>query len=45
MTPEFDWNRGLFVAQSRGPKKQFGGGLQSPELDIRRIVKIFIRWN
>ena len=36
---EFDWNRGLFVAQSRGPKKRSGGGRQSPKLDIRRIAK------
>ena len=42
---EFDWNRGLFVARSRGPKKRSGGGRQSPELDIRRIAKIFIQWN
>ena len=42
---EFDWNQGLFVARSRGPKKRFGGGRQSPELDIRHIAKIFIQWN
>ena len=29
---KFDWNRGLFVARSSGPKKQSGGGRQSPEL-------------
>ena len=40
---EFDWNRGFFVARSRGPKKRFGGGRQSLELDIRRIGKIFIQ--
>ena len=31
---EFDWNRGLFVARSRGPKKQSGGGRKSREFDI-----------
>ena len=30
---EFGWNRGLFIARSRGPKKQSGGGRQSPEID------------
>ena len=45
MIPEFDWNRGLFVATSRGPKKRYGGGRQSPEIGIRRIAKIFIQWN
>ena len=34
---EFDWNSGLFVARSRGPKKRSGGGRQSPEIGIRRI--------
>ena len=29
----------------RPPKKRSGGGRQSPELDIRRIAKIFIQWN
>ena len=43
MIPEFDWNRGLFVARSRGPKKRYGGGRQSPEIGIRRIAKIFIQ--
>ena len=38
-------NRGLFVARSRGPKKQSGGGRQAPEIGIRRIAKIFIQWN
>ena len=42
---EFDWNRGFFVARSRGPKKRSIGGRPSPELDIRRIAKIFIEWN
>ena len=42
---EFDWNLGLFVAWCRAPKKLSGGGRQSPELDIRRIAKIFIQWN
>ena len=37
---EFDWNRGLFVARSRGPKKRSGGGRQSREIGIRRIAKI-----
>ena len=45
MIIEFDWKQGLFVARSRGPKKRSGGGRQSPELDIRRIAKIFIQWN
>ena len=45
MVFEFDWNRGIFVARSGGPKKRSGGGRQSPELDIRRIAKIFIQWN
>ena len=36
---EFDWNRSLFVARYRGPKKRSGGGGQSPNLDIRRIAK------
>ena len=36
---EFDSNRGLFVAQSKGTKKRSGGGRQS-EIDIRRIAKI-----
>ena len=40
---EFDWNRGLFVARSKGPKNWSGGGRKSPELDIRRIAKIFIQ--
>ena len=44
MIIEFDWKQGLF-AQSRGLKKRSGGGRQSPELDIRRIAKIFIQWN
>ena len=35
---EFDWNRGLFVSRSRGPKKRSGGGRKSPELDICRIA-------
>ena len=35
MILEFDWNRGLFVARSRGPKNRFGRGRQSPELNIR----------
>ena len=42
---EFDWNHGLFEARSRGPKKRSGGRRESPELDIRRIAKIFIQWN
>ena len=42
---EFDWNRGFFVALSRGPKKRSGGGRKSPELDIRGIAKTFIQWN
>ena len=40
---ECDWNSGLFVARSRGPKKRSGGGRQSPEIGIRRLVKIFIQ--
>ena len=40
---ECDWNSGLFVARSRGPKKRSGGGRQSPEIGIRRIAKIFIQ--
>ena len=40
---EFDSNRGLFVALSTGPKKRSGGYLQSPEIGIRRIAKIFIQ--
>ena len=42
---EFDSNRGLFVARSKGTKKRSGGGLQSPEIGIRRISKIFIQWD
>ena len=30
---EFDWNRVLFVGRSRGLKKRYDGGSQSPELD------------
>ena len=41
---EFDSNRGLFVARSKGPQIA-GGGRQSPEIGIRRIAKIFIRWH
>ena len=44
MIVEFEWNRGIFAARSRGPKKLSGGGGQSPELDIRRIAKLFIQW-
>ena len=40
---ECDWNSGLFVARSRGPKKRSGGGRQSPEIGIRRLAKIFIQ--
>ena len=40
---EFDSNRGLFLARSKGTKKRSGGGLQSPEIGIRRISKIFIQ--
>ena len=29
---EFDWNRGLFVARSKGPKKWSGGGVNRPNL-------------
>ena len=39
---EFDWNHGLFEARSRGPKKRSGGRRESPELDIRRIAKIYL---
>ena len=42
---ELDWNRGLVVALSRGPKKRSGGGRKFRELDIRRMPKIFIQWN
>ena len=42
---ELEWSRGLFVARSKGPKKRSGEGRKSPELDIRRIAKIFIQWN
>ena len=45
MILEFDWNRGLFLARSRGSKKRSGGGRQSPEIGIRRIAKKFIQWN
>ena len=34
---EFDSNRGLFVARSKGPKKRSGGGCHSPEIGIRRM--------
>ena len=40
---EFDSNRRLFVARSKGTKKRSGGGRKSPEIGIRRIAKIFIR--
>ena len=39
----YTWRAILFVARSRGPKKRSGGGRQSPEVDIRRIAKIFIQ--
>ena len=43
MILELDSNRALFVARPRAPKKRSGEGRKAPELDTRRITKIFIR--
>ena len=40
---ELDSNRALFVARSRAPKNRSGEGREAPELDTRRIAKVFIR--